>query len=553
MPVIQLSLARLGRYCKNKASEKTILETLPYLGLDIEDQSGDDVSVEYSPNRPDFSSEAGIARSLVGLLGIEVGLPVYEFGKSKFKIQVTGREIAKVRPIIDALYAEIDVTDDLIKQLIAMQEDLHNGLGRKRTKVAIGIHNAAVISESITYYGVTDKRFSFVPLGSAKKQTIAEILSGTEQGQSYGKILSHVFPMLEDSNGNVLSMPPVINGNLTRLETGVSKLFVDVTGTDDYAVETSAAIIASMLTDVGAKVFQVELTGDGETMWVPDMTERKMVFDLKLSNEILGFDLNTGHAREALEKSRLALGSDGVAVIPKYRSDILHPIDLAEEVALGYGIWKISPQVVSSALVGSLNAKMNGIDSAVEILVGLGMTEIWNLSLVSRGIAENGGKDSLKMEDSKSQSFEFLRSDIASSLLQVLSGTTHQEYPQKIFEVAPVFSSSKETVSGVLEVEHVSAMIADSKNARYSEIRSAADAFFRLFAPENSKVRYRPASDNNTIFAIGRSAEISITLNGKESNVGIIGEISPQTLERFGIPVPVAGFELNLEPLLLKA
>src|ERR1700692_2210048 len=145
MPVIQLSLQRLGQYCRGKASEKTILDTLPYLGLDIEDHLGGGVSVDYSPNRPDFSSEAGIARSLVGILGIETGIPKYEFPRSNYSVQISGKEILSIRPFIEAMYAEIQVSDELIKQLIMMQEDLHNGIGRKRSKVAIGIHNANVI------------------------------------------------------------------------------------------------------------------------------------------------------------------------------------------------------------------------------------------------------------------------------------------------------------------------------------------------------------------------------------------------------------------------
>ncbi len=134
-----------------------------------------------------------------------------------------------------------------------MQEDLHNGIGRRRSKVAIGIHNAEAITNQIKYYATKDQDFSFVPLGSKEKQTLDQILEGTEQGVSYGKLLSGVFPILEDSRGNVLSMPPIINGDLTRLAAGQSKLFVDITGTDERVVDTSAAIIASMLSDSGAR------------------------------------------------------------------------------------------------------------------------------------------------------------------------------------------------------------------------------------------------------------------------------------------------------------
>jgi phenylalanyl-tRNA synthetase beta chain len=549
MPVIQLSLPRLGRYCKNKASEKVILEILPYLGLDIEDQSGDVVSVEYSPNRPDFSSEAGIARSLVGLLGIITGPPKFEFLKSKFKVTVSGKEILKVRPFIQGLYAEISVTDEIIKQLITMQEDLHNGIGRRRSKVAIGIHNASVISNSIKYYGVTDESYSFVPLGSSKKQSVKEILTATDQGISYGKLLSRVYPMLEDSNGNVLSMPPIINGELTRLQPGINKLFVDVTGTDDYIVDASTAIIASMLSDIGARVHTIEVIGEmNDSLSVPDMTPRRMPFDLRLSNEILGFDFDHMQSKDALEKSRLGLDPENTAVIPRFRSDIIHPIDLAEEVALGYGISKMTPQVVSTTLAGSLKPRLQKIDSMIEVLIGLELTEVWNLSLTTKELVDHCSNEPLRVDDSKSQSFEYLRCDIISSLLQVLGATSHEEYPQMIFEEAPVFSRSNEIVSGASEDEHLAVTIADS-GANYTMIRSKLDAFLRMVIGEKS-VRFESAEDQGGIFALGRTAVIVLAGEGHESKIGLIGEVSPAALEKFGVSVPVAGFEINLESFL---
>ncbi len=539
----------MGEYCKGKASEKTILDTLPYLGLDIEDQSGDLVSVEYSPNRPDFSSEAGIARSLVGLLGIIKGPPLYDFPKSKFRITVNGQEIGRVRPFVQGLYAEIEITDELIKQLIAMQEDLHNGIGRKRSKVAIGIHNAAVISEEIKYHGVTDENFRFVPLGSSKKQTIREILASTDQGTAYGKLLSKIFPILEDSDGNVLSMPPVINGDLTRLEPGVSKLFVDITGTDDYAVDASLAIMASMLSDVGGRVARVQVSGPESNVWVPDMTPRELAFDLKLSNQILGFDMQEADAREALEKSRFGL-RQGNAIIPRFRSDIIHPIDLTEEVALGYGISKIQPEVISSSLVGSLNPRLKKIDSMIEILVGLGFTELWNFSLSPKEIIDHCASDPVRVDDAKSQSFEFLRCDLTASLLQALGETSHEEYPQLVFEEAPTFSRSEKTTTGILEQEHVAALIADS-SARYSQIRSKLDAFFGLLIQKGLSVLYKPSQNPGELFSKGRTADVLLSGPGNPGEkLGVVGEISPFALDKFGIAVPVVGFELNLGPLL---
>jgi phenylalanyl-tRNA synthetase beta chain len=553
LPVIQLSLARLGQFCKQKASERTIFENLPYLGLDIEDHEGDVVSVEYSPNRPDFSSEAGIARSLVGLLGIETGIPKYSFPRSKFTIAVAGPEIKSVRPFIRALSAQILVTEDLIKQLITMQEDLHNGVGRHRSKVAIGIHNASVIADELKYYAVEDEEsISFAPLGLTKKKTIREIITETDQGIAYGRLLSGKFPILEDSKGNVLSMPPIINGELTRLKSGVSEILVDITGTDERAVDVSIAIVASMLADVGAHVSSVLISSgekDDNSILSPDMTPSRTMFDLKLANDTLGFDLTLDEAKIALEKSRIGLDASGYALIPRFRNDVLHSVDLAEEVALGFGIAKITPLSFSSSLVGGFEPRLRKLDSVIDVLIGLGLIDIWNLSLTSaEQVAHCNG--SLKVTEAKSQSFEYLRCDIMPSLLQVLGASTHQEYPQKIFEMAPVFARSSGSASGVIEEEHVAAALADSE-ASYSNVRSVVDAFLRLVLGADAQISFVPEEDyHSNFFAKGRTASVRVHDPRTETHVGIVGEIDPAVLEKYGLGVPVVGFELNLERLI---
>jgi len=258
--------------------------------------------------------------------------------------------------------------------------------------------------------------------------------------------------------------------------------------------------------------------------------------------------MNETHAKVALEKSRLGL-SEGNAIVPRFRSDIIHPIDLAEEVALGYGVGRIQPQVISTSLVGALNPRLREIDSAVEVLVGLGFTEIWNFSLSPKELVDHCSGDPVRVENSKSQSFEFLRCGLTTSLLQVLGGTSHEEYPQLIFEEAPTFASSESTSTRILEQEHVAALIADS-GARYSQIRSKLDAFFKLILGAGSTVRYLPSKESAP-FAKGRTADVLlVSPNETEEKLGVVGELGPAALEKFGIAVPVVGFELNLEPLL---
>jgi phenylalanyl-tRNA synthetase beta chain len=547
LPVIQLSLSRLVQYCSNKADQTEILKTIPYLGLDIEDHDGDTVNVEYSPNRPDFSSEVGIARSLVGIMGLEVGAPTYQFIPSKYKVRVLEDQVSQVRPRIQALYSEIQVTEDLIRQLIGMQEDLHNGIGRRRAKVAIGIHNASSITEQVTYRATKDRSFSFPPLGSNEKKTIDEILGGTDQGLIYGKLLYDTFPLLEDSRGNVLSMPPIINGNVTRVAAGQSRLFVDVTGTDERSVDVSTAIIASMLADSGAKVYSVEIVRNQGSTLTPDATPRSMRLDLELATSTLGFEISEREAEVFLGRSRIGMYSNGNAVVPRYRFDIIHPIDLVEEIALGYGIQRIKPQEVKSSLIGEFSRRQKKLDRIVEALVGLELTEVWNLSLTGPGEAD---EESLKVEDSKSQNFEFLRTRLSMSLLTVLSGSTHQEYPQRIFEQAPVFKHSRTGITSISEEENVGIMVADSR-VDYSMIRSIVDAFLGEVLNQGTMISYRPPEKALEPFLQGRSALISIArADGERQDMGVIGEVAPRFLEKFGMKVPVAGAEIGLEGLL---
>ena len=557
MPVIELSLTKLKQRMKNTRSQTEILEALPYLGLDLEGVEGDDVSVEYSPNRPDFSSEAGIARALAGILGVEVGLPKYHFSQSKFAISVADDQIRRVRPHIFGLYAETYVNEELIKELIAMQEDLHNGLGRRRSTVAIGIHNGAVISRDLSYFGSTDDSFSFVPLGSEKKTSIKEILSGTDQGIQYGRILSQgVYPILQDSEGHILSMPPIINGEHTRLKEGISSLFVDITATDEIAGDAVIAIIASMLNDTGAKVETTRIEYSGSQIITPNMEPLHRNFDLELVNKNLGFNFSLDEAKTYLGRSRIELSDRKTALVPRFRADIIHPVDLSEEIALGYGVGRIEALKVESSASGAFNRKLRKLDECVEILIGLGFTEIWNFSLVSKELASHCGT-TLRVENPKSQNYEYLRCDITSSLLSTLSSSTDQEYPQKIFELAPVFTttgnSQTKGVTGISEPYHCAAMIAGAA-VNYTEIRSAIDGFLRI-APttKDSKIVLQPLSFESQYYLKGRSAELLLSNgngSGKEENAGIVGEISPSALSTFGIGVPVAGFELDLAKLL---
>src|SRR5581483_6231386 len=306
-------------------------------------------------------------------------------GKSGLVVSVD-KSVKKVRPFVVALVAKNGKLDDeTIKQLIAMQEDLHNGVGRRRKKASIGIHNLDAIKFPVKYT-VADSDYSFVPLGDSKEQTIEQILQETETGRMYGHLLSGPkYPIITDDAGTTLSLPPIINGEATKVDEKCRNLFVEVTATDIKAAGDVLAVIAVTLSDAGFQIKTVTIADSGKKQETPDVAARKMSVDAGYINDILGLDLTANEIAKCLKKSRLDAKATGnnnkiACTVPRYRTDITHEIDLAEEVAIGYGVYRMEPNFPVSPTSGQRSALSSHFAAARQALTGLGMLESFNFS-----------------------------------------------------------------------------------------------------------------------------------------------------------------------------
>ena len=222
MPVVELNITRIRKLVSGNVTRKQILDVLPFLGLDIESEEGDEIRIEYSPNRPDYSTDYGIATGLQGLLGIKKGIqktPIKKKGNYSIKVDST---VTKIRPYVTGIVASNGKLDDVaIKQLMNMQEDLHDGIGRKRKKSSIGLHDADKISFPLTYTTVS-RDHKFIPLNGSTEQTINEILANTEVGQNYGSVIENAknVPIIFDSNQNtclLYTSPSPRDATLSRM------------------------------------------------------------------------------------------------------------------------------------------------------------------------------------------------------------------------------------------------------------------------------------------------------------------------------------------------
>lgn len=549
MPVITLYLDRFSKILGRATSIDEMHNWLPWLGLDIEEIGEDYVKVEYNPNRPDFGTPVGIAKAFEGLLRWKTGLTKYEMEDSNLELFVDS-SVKEVRPyIVGGIIKGININADVLNELIEFQEDLHMGIGRKRRKVAIGLHNLDKIKFPIRYTTV-NKSFSFIPLEFDRKTTIEEILKSHSKGKEYGHILagSDKYPIILDSENKVLSFPPVINGVYTVLTSEAKNIFIDVTGTDLKTILRTLTLLVTTLADYGGKIYSIKIirADHKDTFITPILDYKKIVIEPGYINKLLGLDMSIEEILDALKASRYSVTFDeenGLikCIIPPYRIDILHKVDIIEDVALGYGLWKIKPSKLSVASIGSKLDKEKLLDRIANLMIGFGFQEVINPILTNPEDQYDKMRvprpEYAEVKSPKSLSYRSLRTWIVPSLLINLYRSKGSEYPQKIFEIGDVVVvwENKIIEKKVLSVAMIGTDIG------YAYIKSIFDSFISAVG----NISYDIIEEEHPSFISGRVGMIKIS----DIKTGFIGELHPQVISNFQLNLPIAVFEIDLEPI----
>ena len=546
MPVITLYYNHLLSLVGKRKSVKEILQTLPYIALDIEEQTKDYVKVEYNPNRPDFSTDYGIARALKGIFGIEIGSPKFQCARTNVSIKVDP-SVKKVRPYIISLVAiNGKLDDEEIRQMIAMQEDIHEGIGRKRKKVSIGIHNYDVIKFPLLYT-TENPNFKFMPLNSNTSVSMKEILEDTDVGKQYGRILDgqKKYPVIKDRDSNVLSFPPIINSELTRVTKNTKNLFIDITATDLKVAEDALAIMAITLFDAKFKIQTVKINYKNKKIETPNMKDSVKNLRVDYVNRLLGLNLDTNEMIKCLTRSRISASKDKNVIkcrIPRYRIDVMHEVDLVEDVAIGYGIHKMTATYPQSSSVGARDTLMSILDNARDVLSGLGMIEVMNFSLIGKEVQYNmmnkNDDNILAVEHTKSIEHEVLKDSLLPSLILTLSTNIHESYPQRIFEINKVFTADRSNIKEYFSI----AVAITHKDTDYTEVKSYLQAMLKYLL----NVDVKTVTGINPMLTDGKSAEIIVN----DKSIGIIGEVKQNIINNFKLRVPVSVFEINISDAL---
>ena len=537
MPVVEASYKRLAAL--SGATPEDVRNMLPFLGLDIESEDGDAVRVEYSPNRPDYSTEWGMALGLQGLLDIQTGLYDIRIRESDLRLYADD-SVLPVRPAVTSIAARNGTLDDrTIKQIISMQEDLHSGLGRRRRKLAIGFHDMDTLKFPLRYTAVSsDTRF--VPLGGTESMSARHILTDTEQGTAYGHLLADgPVPVIQDSQGTIASMPPIINSNATVVTRDTRNLVVDITGHNRRDVENALAVTALTLQAAGYELERVHVSGAGNR--TPPLDNTEMHVDHNMINRTLGLSMSQEEVARCIRRSRLgAQIREGQirCTIPPYRFDIMGEMDIVEEAALGYGIFNMEPEPPPIKSPGRPNPQALHMACLDRIMIGLGYTQALNSSLIGRKTSSTcDSDDSIAVANPKSQNHVILRQDLLPGLMMCLSANVHQPYPHRLYETGTVFFKDN---SGTIHEKMRLGVVMAHRSASFSEAKSVLQSLLHALGHED--VRTLP--HDTPPFRTGHSAAIY----SKSVNIGIMGEISEEVCAAFRIrkDIAVVAFEIDV-------
>ena len=558
MPTINMLLSDLeslvGKRLPRNSDDLT--ELLAFVKGEVETLIVDELAVEIKDgNRADLWGVEGIARALRGALGIEEGLKEYRTEAfSGVEIKVDSK-LRSIRPYIGAaVVRDVHLTDDVIRGFMHLQDKLDQTYGRKRTRTSIGLYNFSLIAPPLHYTVAKPEAVSFVPLDGSREMNLKEILNTHPKGLEYGHIVESFeeWPILLDAKGKVLSFPPIINSNdLGKITEDTRDILVEVTGTDHNTVLNTLILVMLSIADRGGEILSSHVLypyGAVREETVPSLAASQTRLELRLIDDILGLSLSPEKVINLLKKARYdANPIDGKSVlveVPCYRVDIMHPVDIVEDVAIIYGYNNIEPRWPQLVTFGELDKAEFTYDSVREIMVGLGFQEIFSFSMTSPQNLFN--KMNIKrgriieVANPLSERFTCLRSWLLPSLMEFLSNNTHVGYPQEVFEVGECAILDKSSRTGVSDVEKIACVSIHSK-AAFSEIKAVLNGFFL-----NLGVKYDLAEIKCGSFIEGRAGEVSVCGVG----IGLVGEINPVVLEQWGLENPVVGFEVNLSKLL---
>ena len=545
---------------------------MPSIGCVVEENDEEGIEIEIFPDRTDLLSHETISRAARAFLNSLNDSPNLEIKQGEITLEVD-KSLQNLRPVIlGAVVRGVDngtnyhEKDDFIQSLMDHQEKLHLTLGRKRKFASIGVHDLSQLSPPFKVISV-DKKYKFTPLAEEKEMSIEDILKSHPKGKEYAHLMSELkeYPVIIDAEDRVLSFPPIINGDHTTVNEQTRDFFIDVTGWDERSCEACLLLICLSLAERGGVIESIQIKNwDQELLNVPRGDPKSHRVPDRLIRNILGIELSKTEIADSIKKMGGELietrtvtnGPDKiekwadcivgekehVISMPRWRNDIMHPVDIVEDIAIGYGYDNL-PEQLSAVHLDAIPLPSSNLKRRISSsLCALGLQETQSLTLSNkrdqfervRWIEEN---KSTVISNPITKEHTMLRQYILPSLLNLLAANRHHELPQRVHELGDVVRDSENKTRLSWACAEV--------GGGFSAAKGIASSLLRDLGANLSEVKWKEINQEEGPWIKGRGAKVII--GGIE--VGQIGEIDPKVSFEFGLKVPIQAGEFDVDAL----
>ena len=573
MPTISVDQKLLASLLSRHGCQHDIADVdhrLPLLGTDIDRCDEEVLDIEIFPNRPDLLSAETLSLAMRGFLHNQPTLANESLESSGITLSVEP-ELATIRPVIlGAVVRGLDMVDDdemddFIKQLMDHQEKLHFALGRGRRRASIGVHDLTTLKPPFTVKAV-ERSHSFIPLAMEHAMTIDEILASHPKGVDYAHLLDGMekVPIIEDAEGAVLSFPPIINGVHTTVQSSTRDLFIDATGWVRRACESCLMLVALQAKERGGTLQTIQIIDcHGKQEVLPNWTPVHHRVPARLITTILGRELSDDELSNAMLRmggtytGRSPATSDEISPsksmqyasegedmfgfdMPRWRFDLLHPVDIVEDIAIGHGYEDLGNDVPKAPMNAIPRPDDNLRRRIRTSMQGMGFMQIQSLTLSNDEDQFNRMRwkpfnEITRITNPITLEHTMMRHFLLPGLLRLLATNRHHDLPQSVYELGTVVRDHK-------NMDRLAFLTAE-RIGGFASIRGRIQAFLRDIGAEN--VVIEPLPDNEGPWLAGRSAKI--LLDGEW--VGCFGEIDPSISQIFELLVPLNGAEFDVEAL----
>ncbi len=550
MVKIDVSHRMLEHFAGKRLTRDELEELLFTLGYELDQVEGDIWTIDITADRPDLVSAAGLGRLLKSYLGLAPGLSNYLVKKSDYRV-VINPNVKHVRPYtVAAVIKGLQFTEDTLKELIRIQEKLHATFGRQRKKVAIGIYPLDKIAWPISYFAEDPKKIKFIPLDFDTSLRADEILEKHPAGITYKHLLQDTqqYPFFMDAKKQILSMPPIINSqHLGKVTTHTRDVFIECSGHDFHNQNIILNILVALLADMGGSISSVTLEYGPKKLVTPHFVSEKMAVPLTLIERVLGMTFTHGQLQELLKKMQYGIEKidqqHAHVLIPAFRSDIWHAVDVVDDLARAYGLNNFPLSQKHVATTGGTTKRVQIAEQITDLLVGLGMHEMFTFALTSRDDQftkmQLPQQEHISLGKTTEDSINMVRCSLLPELLKVLYHNKSRTYPQKLFEVNYIVEPDEHADVKSRNALHFSGALCAEK-VSFTDARQVIE-----YVLDKYGIAYTWSETEHDSFIPGRVAKLVV----HDKDIGFCGEVHPQVLENWGLQLPVVGFEIDLDKL----